>query len=110
MDPNAQLNVGGGQFAQATGGGDALRQAFEKRGIDTSILDNVSESAPGGQNIPGAPATNNIDTQSPVGQSQAQAVDKQPTRSGEMEIALKSLASVVSTENAIAKQTLKFGI
>ena len=110
MNPDSLSRIGGGQFAAATGGGDALRAAFEKRGIDTSILDNVSESAPGGQNIPGTPATNNIDTQSPVGQPQAQGVAKQPTRSGEMEIALKSMSSVISTENAIAKQALKFGV
>ncbi|HEC65688.1 MAG TPA: hypothetical protein ENI23_10355 [bacterium] len=38
----------GGNFGQATGGGDALREAFQRRGIDASVLDQLTPGAPAG--------------------------------------------------------------
>lgn len=102
MNPDA-LNIGGGQFGQAIGGVDALRQAFSRRNVDASVLDQVSASSPTGpaQTLP-APE-NNVMNQAPQAPQQEQA----PFRSGEMEIALKALKSTVDTENTLAKQALK---
>ena len=110
MPPDNQLNVGGGQFAQATGGGDALRAAFQKRGIDASVLDQVSDTAPTGpSNIPPnlpAPqggAIGQPTTPQPIATPQA---PEQEFRSAEMGIALKALQGVVKTENKIAESVL----
>ena len=54
MPPLQQLP--GGSFGAATGGTDALREAFERRGVDASILDQVTPGAVGGAApIPQAP-------------------------------------------------------
>lgn len=45
--PNGQ-QLPGGSFGVATGGSDALREAFERRGVDASILDQVTPGAVGG--------------------------------------------------------------
>ena len=104
-------NIGGGQFGQATGGADALRAAMQKRGMDASILDQVSATAPTGPSEV-APA---LPEGTGAGGQPAQAVGtlqapEQPFRSREMEIALKALNSVVSTENSIVKQALSLGV
>lgn len=53
--PNGQ-QLPGGQFGVATGGTDALREAFERRGADVSVLDQVSPGAvAGAPPIPQAP-------------------------------------------------------
>ncbi|KKL88204.1 hypothetical protein LCGC14_1927020 [marine sediment metagenome] len=111
---NGTPQIGGGQFAQATGGGDVLRQAMERRGLSTSVLDSISPTSPTGPS-PVAPA---LPEGAGVGggalPEQAVATTAVggkpppiPFRSGEMEISLKALNSVISTENAIAKSALK---
>ena len=45
--PNGQ-QLPGGSFGAATGGSDALREAFERRGADASVLDQMSPGAVGG--------------------------------------------------------------
>lgn len=117
MPPQTPPNIGGGQFAQAIGGGDVLRAAMARRGIDTSVLDQVSPAA-GGAPSPVAPALpEGVGGVTPEQQVADQAVggvpaeatpQSAPFRSSEMEISLKALNSVVSTENSIIKQALKF--
>ena len=41
-------NLPGGSFGQATGGMDALKEAMQRRGVDASILDQVTPGAIGG--------------------------------------------------------------
>lgn len=110
--PNG-TQIGGGQFAQATGGGDVLRAAMSRRGMDVSILDAVSPTAPTGPS-PVAPALPGGvgEIGAPEQQVAAQAVGGAPQppeipfRSAEMELSLKALKSVVSTESKIAELSL----
>ncbi|MHC4269142.1 MAG: hypothetical protein ACYSWS_00845 [Planctomycetota bacterium] len=95
-----------GSFGAATGGTDALKAAMERRGMDASVLDQVSASAPTGPSpVPGVPAETNIMTQTPQLPQTPKAPEVQP-RSGEMNIALKAMDSVIKTENKIAEQVL----
>lgn len=94
-----------GSFGAGLGGIQALKQAMQRRGIDSSILDQVSASAPSGPSaVPGIAPTNDIG----IPQTPAQSIQpaKVPARSGEMEIAIQALAGVVKTENKIAESTL----
>ena len=99
-----------GSFASAIGGAGALKAAMDRRGIDSSILDQVSPAGGGSPVAPPLPAgTPQIaPTGSPSPEAVAGSVDplKPVVRSGEMEIALKALAGTVDTENKIAKATL----
>jgi hypothetical protein len=104
-------NIGGGQFGQAIGGGDALRASMQRRGIDTSILDTVSPAAPTGpsqvapalpEGVGGIVPEQQVATQA-VGTPQPQGI---PFRSAEMEISLKALKSVANTESKIAELSL----
>ena len=97
----------GGQFGQAVGGMDALKAAMQRRGIDSSILDQVSPAGGGSPVSPNVPMeTPNV---TPRGASVAPPVEqaKKPFRSGEMEIALKALENTVRTENKIAESSLR---
>lgn len=95
-----------GSFAAPLGGIEALKASMSQRGMDTSVLDQMSAAAPGQQVSPGSvPQTDpkaGFD-QRVAGQS---AQPKQPFRSAESEIATKALKSVIDTDNAIAKQSL----
>lgn len=98
-----------GSFGVATGGVEALRAAMQRRGIDTSVLDTISASAPTGPSQV-APA---VTQQAPnvMNQTAAQAVTpaakaEVPFRSGEMEISLRALRDTVKTENKIAEAAL----
>ena len=106
-------NIGEGQFGQAIGGGDALRASMERRGMDVSVLDTISPAAPG----PQSPVAPNLPEGAGVGggalPEQAVATTAVggkpppiPFRSGEMEISLKALKSVVDTESKIAELSL----
>ena len=105
MDPTQNT----GSFGAATGGTDALRAAMERRGLDASILDQVSASSPTGPSeVPGqVPEANVMQSPSMEAVGQATGGQEPPVRSGEMGIALKALAQTVSTENTIAKSALK---
>lgn len=47
----------GGNFGQATGGSSALREAFQERGVSTSVLDQLTPGAPAGASpVPQDPA------------------------------------------------------
>ena len=48
-----------GSFGAALGGIDALKASMQSRGIDTSVLDQVSAAAPGEQAAPGQVPTTN---------------------------------------------------
>lgn len=105
--PNGIQNTGG--FGAAIGGADALKQAMQRRGIDASLLDQVSPAAPGPQSpvAPALPAdAGGMAPPAPGGVPVAPAAEKVPFRSGEAEIAIKALKSVVDTENKIAEAAL----
>ena len=113
MDPQ---NVGTGQFGQAIGGADALKAAMSRRGIDTSMLDQISPAAPGPES-PVAPA---LPEGTQIGAPQQQlptqptggapGPQEQPFRSSEMALALKAMNSVISTENSVIKSALSLGL
>ena len=108
----AEQNMG--SFGAALGGADALKAAMQKRGMDASVLDQVSASAPTGPspvapNIPaGASSPAGTMAEQAVGQPapEAPAAPNQMPRSAEMDIALKALAGTVKTENKIAEASL----
>ena len=99
-----------GSFGAAIGGADALKASMARRGIDSSILDQVSPAAPSGPSQVAPPPPGG--SVSPGGAEQAvasQAVglpEGTPFRSAEMELSLKALKSVVSTESKIAELSL----
>lgn len=105
--PNENQNTG--SFGAGLGGIDALKAAMQKRGIDASILDQVSASAPTGASAvaPNVPQdANNVMTQtasSAVGGSNS----KTPFRSAESEISLKALRDVAKTEAKIAELSVQ---
>lgn len=97
-----------GSFGAATGGTDALRAAMQRRGLDTSILDQVSATAPSGPSqvapdITGAMPEVGSPDQARVATAARPQEPKLPFRSAEAEIALKALKSTVDTENKIAE-------
>lgn len=102
-----------GSFGVGLGGVQALKQAMQRRGIDASVLDQVSPAAPGEQ----SPVPTPVPQTNPQVGSVPQAVPTAPTgpggqpppqsRTGEMDIALKALAGTVKTENKIAESQLK---
>ena len=103
-----QLNPG--QFGAAIGGSAAIRSAMQRRGIDASVLDQISPAAPGGPSpvAPGVPTTNpQVGAIPSPRPSPAAGPAAPPSRSGEMDIALKALAGTVRTENKIAESQLK---
>jgi len=102
-----------GSFGASLGGVDALKAAMQRRGMDAGIIDQMSASAPGGgspvaapvqESSQVAPSINQTLQASPSGAGQP----KVPTRSGEMDIALKAMKGVIDTENKIAKASLGF--
>ena len=97
-----------GSFGVATGGQEALKNAMQKRGLDISVLDQVSAGAPGVQPpIPGTIPEGTPNLAPSIDQT-LQAPQEAPaqTRSAEMDIALKALKGTVDTENKIAKASL----
>ena len=106
--------MGGGQFGQAIGGGDALRQAMSRRGIDTSMLDTISPAAPGPESpvAPALPEGAGVGAPGPQLPTQPTGAPKpeQEFRSAEMSLALKAMNSVISTENSVVKQALQLGL
>ena len=106
--PNGNQNLG--SFGAAIGGGDALKAAMQRRGVDTSLLDQISPAAPGGPSevAPALPTDAGIPSQvtGAVAGVPAPAIEKAPFRSGEAEIALKALAQTVRIENKIAEAAL----
>lgn len=97
-----------GSFGAGLGGTSALKQAMQRRGLDASVLDQVSAAAPGEQVMPPAvsgsgPQVGDIASQA-VGQAEEPKV---PFRSAEMETSLKALEGTVKTENKIAESMLK---
>ena len=102
-----------GQFGIGLGGIQALKSAMQQRGMDASILDQVSPAAPSGpsQVAPPVPQTNPQVGAMPSATPQAGPTPTGPTappsRTGEMDIALKALAGTVRTENKIAESQLK---
>jgi hypothetical protein len=101
-----------GSFGVGLGDISALKQAMSRRGIDASILDSVSASAPtGATNV--APALPEGVGIAPEQQAATQVPATQPQqefRSAEMSLALKAMNSVISTENSIVKQALSLGL
>lgn len=105
--PNGTQNTGG--FGAAIGGVDALKEAMGRRGIDASLLDQISPAAPGPQSPVAPPLPTDAGRVAPaVGGAPVAptGVEKIPFRSGEAEIAIKALKSVVDTENKIAEAAL----
>ena len=105
-------NIGGGQFGQATGGQDALRAALQRRGLDESVLNQVSASAPQGPSptppaVQGQPQESLGLTQQVAAQEAGGQEVQVPFRSAEGEIALKALADVAKGENRLAQQALR---
>jgi hypothetical protein len=105
MNPNNT-----GSFGSAIGGADSLKAAMQRRGMDSSILDQVSPTSPGGasQIAPSLPSSEG-DLASSVASNvvaPSGAKPSTPFRSAEMEISLKALKSVVDTESKIAELSL----
>ena|SRR3990167_7495544 len=105
-------NINTGSFGAAIGDVGPLKNAMQRRGMDASILDQVSPSAAIGPTS----VAGNVQGQIPMGgeagatpgtlsQGTAEQVVS-PVRSGEMEIALKALASVAKTESKIAEAAI----
>lgn len=97
-----------GSFGAAIGGSGALKQAMERRGIDVGLLEQVSPVAPTAPSevAPALPAdTGGVAPPGGVPAIPA-GVEKAPFRSGEAEIAIKSLAQVARTESKIAEAAL----
>ena|SRR3990167_8091635 len=98
-----------GSFGKGLTGVDALKAAMQRRGMDSSALDQVSGSSPMGESpvAPQLPTTNpqvgNVPTPPPQGITQPEG---QQFKSAEMEIALKALKGVVDTENKVALSVL----
>ncbi len=99
-----------GSFGAPLTGMDALRASMQDQGMDASILDQVSGSAPGEQALPGGVPTTNPQAGFDERQAAGQAVQQpeQQFRSAEGAIAAKALKSVIDTDNAIAKQAIQF--
>jgi hypothetical protein len=111
--PNGVPNTG--SFAGNLGDVSALKQAMARRGMDASILDQVSASAPTGATAvaPALPEGAGIgipQQQAPSQVPSTQTPDAPPFRSSEMSLALKALDSVVKTENSIIKSALSLGL
>lgn len=105
MDPNATQNTG--SFGAAIGGADVLKQAAQRRGMDASILDQVSPAAATSTEVaPPLEGTGAVPVPSSPQPSGGQQNAGTPFRSAEMEIALKALAQTVRTEEKIAEQAL----
>lgn len=98
-----------GQFGIGLGGIQSLKAAMQRRGMDASILDQITPAAAGGpsQVPPAVPQTNPQVGAMPTATPGAEKPMATPTRSGEMEIALKALAGTVRTENKIAESQLR---
>lgn len=96
-----------GSFGAPAGGAEALKNALRRRGIDTSVLNQMSAGAAGGP----APVPGQVPQGAPnVAPSIDQSLQpvspgetKPQARSAEQEIALKALADTVKTENKIAE-------
>ena len=99
-----------GSFGNSIGGAGALKAAMQRRGIDSSILDQVSPASAGPQSpvSPAIPqdAPNVAPSIDQTLQPPQQTASKQPARSAEMDIALKALSGVVKTESKIAEASL----
>ena len=95
-----------GSFGAATGGADALKAAMQRRGVDASVLDQMTPGAPG----PASPVAPTIPETNPqIGAVSAPAPEAGLAnlfRSAEAEIALKALAGVAKTESKIAEAAL----
>lgn len=98
-----------GSFGSVLGGGEFLKAAMQRRGIDTGVLDQMSPA------VGGSPVSPDVPQGAPnIGPSPSQVMtDQTPqaqpgasSRSAEMDIALKALAGTVKTENKIAEATL----
>src|SRR3990172_12880777 len=99
----------GGSFGQAIGGIDVLKAAMKRRGIDSSVLDQVSAAVGGSPISPNVPqGTPNVSIPGTQVATPAPQT-KQSFRSGEMEIALKALENTVRTENKIAESASRLG-
>jgi|SRR3990167_2499163 len=103
-----------GSFGAATGGADALKAAMQRRGVDTSRLDQMSPAVGGTPVAPNIPQTNpqigSVGAPSAPGGPVAPEGATSPAqtfRSAENEIALKALVDVVKTENKIALSALQ---
>ena len=112
MPPQNMQNTG--SFAAQLGDVSALKQAMERRGIDTSVLDQVSAAAPTGPTptAPPVPETSpQIGTMAPAPSPRAGVGEPQkvPFRSGEAEIALRAMQGVIKTESKIAEAIVGLG-
>ncbi|HEC64385.1 MAG TPA: hypothetical protein ENI23_03740 [bacterium] len=98
-----------GSFGATIGGADALKASMGRRGIDASLLDQISPAAPTGPSevAPALPADAGVPSPVTGGAPAAPTgAEKVPFRSGEAEIAIKALKSVIDTENKIAEAVL----
>jgi len=99
-DPN-QLT---GSFGAATGGSAALKAAMSRRGIDTSVLDQMSPGSVAGA----SPVPTGVEGSPNVGQTPQVGVTA-PTKEPDtdMKIALKALAGVVKNEGELKKTVIQ---
>jgi hypothetical protein len=90
-----------GSFASMLGGSDALKQAMQRRGIDTSALQSQSPASAGGQSVmpTGVPTTNPQVGSMPEG-SMSKPEDT------ELKIALKALGGFVQSEGKLRRDVV----
>jgi len=100
MDPNQNT----GSFGAAIGGSDALKEAMQSRGMDTSILDQQSPASAGGApSIPIPPTATNPSVGTPDAATAALTPIQAPPPDSEVMIATKALATVVTNDSKMKK-------
>src|SRR3990172_2250401 len=100
MEPNQPT----GSFGAATGGRGGLKAAMSRRGIDASVLDQMSPGSVAGT----SPMPTGVEVSPNVGQA-PQAGVTAPTKEPDtdMKIALKALAGVVKNEGGLKKTVVQ---
>jgi len=103
MDPNQNT----GSFGAAIGGSDALKEAMQSRGMDTSILDQQSPASAGGApSIPIPPTATNPSVGTPDAATAALTpTPKEPD--SETLIASKALAGVLKADGEVKKMIVQ---
>ena len=100
MDPNQNT----GSFGAATGGADVLKQAMARRGIDASVLDQMSPGSVAGttpvpEGMPQSAPTSGGGGLPTSGMTAPQA----PPPESDVTIAMKALSTVVTNDSKMKR-------
>ena len=90
-------------FGSPIGGGSALLQSMQRRGMDASILDQQSPASAGGESVvpPAVPITNPS-----VGAMPQEAVTPPKQDESDLRIALTALTKFVGNESNLKKSVM----